>query len=246
MNNLTDKTFWERYWKKKQIVKKVGENYPFSDLFKMVLSKKVGGKMIEVGGFPGYMAIYFAKYWGYKTTLLDYVVQRKILNNIYNKNNIASDEIEVLEANFFTYKTAKKYDLVLSIGFIEHFDNTQEVIERHWKLVDKGGEMLVILPNFLGLNGLTQLLFDPDNLNKHNLESMDTNRLRQYLVDLGIKKNKVFYWGGMQVWLEDFDTRPLYQKAFVGIVYVLGKIIKKLGINNKFMSPYIVVYAKKQ
>lgn len=245
MKKLTDKQFWTKYWSTKKTTKIVGSNYPFSDLFASVLTRNTSGSMIEIGGFPGYFAIFFQKYWHYKTTLLDYYINEKFLQSIWKDNNIDKKDIKVFKADFFHYKTAKQYDLVYSMGFIEHFDNTEDVIARHWKFVKKGGEMLITLPNFLGLNGHMQLSWDPDNLNKHNLECMDIVRLESILDALHITQAKVFYWGGLRVWLEDLGSRTLWQKFVVGCLYVLGIVIKKLGINNKFLSPYIVIYAKK-
>jgi SAM-dependent methyltransferase len=245
MKNLTDKQFWAKYWSTKKATTIVTSRYAFQDLFNEILTKKIDGTMLEVGGFPGYFAVFFHKFWGYKTTLLDYFVDKKFLSKVWSANSIKSEAIKVIESDFFSYTTKTQYDLVFSLGFIEHFDDTSDVISRHWRLVAKGGELLIVYPNFLGLNGHMQLAWDPDNLNKHNLESMYISRIKNYLKDLKISNAKVFYWGGLRVWLEDLPSRSLWQKFVVVSLYALGLLIKSLGFNSKFLSPYIVIYAIK-
>jgi SAM-dependent methyltransferase len=245
MKNLTDRDFWAKYWSTKKVAKRVTSHYPFHDLFATVLTRKPRGTMLEIGGFPGYFAIFFQKYWGYQSTLLDYFVNHTVLKSIWQQNQVGASDITVLEQDFFTSPIRKQYDLVFSLGFLEHFDDTYGVIARHWRYVKPGGEMLIVIPNFLGLNGHIQLAWDPDNLNKHNLECMDLPRLRLYLKQLGIKHGRVFYWGGLRVWLEDWDRRSLWQKFVVSSLYIIGFLVKKLGINNRFLSPYLVIYAKK-
>lgn len=245
MKNLTDRQFWSKYWSTKKATTIVTSKYAFHDLFDQTLHKKTNGNMLEIGGFPGYFAVYFHKFWNYKTTILDYFVAKKFLSNVWKSNSIGQNDIEVLEKDFFSFSTNQQYDLVYSLGFIEHFDDTLDVIGRHWNLVNKGGELLIVYPNFLGLNGHLQLCWDPDNLNKHNLECMDIARIKGYLKELKIKNAKVYYWGGLRVWLEDLSSRTLWQKFVVASLYVVGNLVKVLGINSKFFSPYIVIYAKK-
>lgn len=246
MKQLTDQKFWQKYWATKRRIVHVGPRYPFHDLFDQVLLARKQGSMLEVGGFPGYFAVYFAKYRGLKSTLLDYFVDQKMLREVWAANAMGAGDVRVLEQDFFTAKFAKKYDVVYSLGFLEHFDDTKSVLAKHWSAVGKGGEMLIVLPNFLGLNGHLQLAWDPKNLVKHNLVSMDIGYLKRAARAAGIPRAKVFYWGGLRVWLENLGSRSLWQKFVVGSLYVLGLGIKAMGINNKFLSPYIVIYAKKK
>lgn len=44
-------------------------------------------------------------------------------------------------------------DLVYSSGLIEHFDDTPAVVAEHLRLVKPGGQLVLIVPNFEGLQG---------------------------------------------------------------------------------------------
>ena len=75
--------------------------------------------------------------------------------------------------DFFNFSTDRKYDIVFSLGFIEHFNNTRDVILRHVDLLASSGLLLIVLPNLLGLNGWIQRRFDKENYDVHNLKSME-------------------------------------------------------------------------
>lgn len=44
----------------------------------------------------------------------------------------------------------KQYDIVISMGFVEHFFDFEEVIKNHLPFVKKGGKLLITAPNFAG------------------------------------------------------------------------------------------------
>lgn len=245
-SSLTTQDFWKSYWDSKRDDTIIGENYLFSDLFKKTLSLKSGNSMIEVGGFPGNYAIFFKKYWHTKSSIVDYVINKKTISNILRANGLNDGVIDIYKKDFFNWKTKKRFDLVLSLGFLEHFNNVEQVIEKHWQLVNPGGEMLITIPNFLGINGLLQFIFDPNNLNIHNLASMNISRLSSAVKFEDVASSDIFYWGGFSVWLEKLQQKNIIIKLLVYALSGLGIIIRLLGINNKLLSPYIVLYAKKK
>ncbi|MBT4652046.1 MAG: class I SAM-dependent methyltransferase [Candidatus Pacebacteria bacterium] len=243
---LTSKSFWLKYWQTKDLVIPIKKNYPFSDLFQKYCSPRQLKTFLEIGGFPGYFAIYLKKHLGYEVSLLDYVVQRKTIHKLLKKNGLKKKDLIVHEKDFFNFSTKKKYDVVFSSGFIEHFENYDEIIKKHWQLTNKGGVMLIILPNLLGLNGHFQLMFDPDNLNIHNLSSMNIKSLKKIIKNLNPSKFEVRYYGGLSIWLENLNQKSLFQKLLVYGVYAIGKIFKLFRINSKFTSPFIYLVAHKK
>jgi len=242
---ITDKKFWEKYWGSKTIFQIVEENYSFSNIFKEELTDKNYKSMVEIGGFPGYFAIYFRKYWGYKTTLLDYIINHQIVEKLLKINKLKPGDIELAKTDFTKYEGSKKYDVVFSLGFIEHFEDTADIIKRHWKMVNPGGKMIIGIPNFLGINGIYQLLFDPAILNVHNLNSMDSVRLKAILKNSGIKNFKVFYVSGAMVWLESLNKRKPILRFFTRILNFIGLGLTRLGIKGKFVSTHIFIVAEK-
>ena len=201
--------------------------------------------MLEIGGFPGYYAIYFAKYWNYQSTLLDFVVDLKVIKKLIKINGLNQQDIKTIKEDFFHYQPATKYDLVFSKGFIEHFEDTEDVIARHWKFVKRGGMMIINLPNFIGINGIYQLIHDPVNLNAHNLTSMDFSRLKAAVKRLKPQKFSVVYEGGVLVWLERLGTRSWMTRVMTYILGIIGLAMSKIGIRGRFVSPHIFIIAEK-
>jgi hypothetical protein len=242
---LAGRGFWEKYWETKPIIQAVGNEYGFHSIFERTLKHKKYKTMIEIGGFPGYYAIYFKKVWGYKTTLFDYLIYPKIVNNLLNANGLKREDINIIKADFFKYKDPKKYDIVFSLGFIEHSADTENVILRHWRMVHRGGQMIIGIPNFLGINGLYQLLFDPSILNVHNLDSMNITRLRSIVKKMKPKKTKVFYVSTGLVWLEKIKERNILLRILTRILNAIGTVLSALRVENKMVSTHIFIVAEK-
>ena len=136
-----------------------------------------------------------------------------------------------------------KFDLVYSIGFIEHFEDTRDVIKRHVDLLANNGHLLIVLPNLLGLNGLIQKRFDRHNFDAHNLKSMDMDFLKSIMDQLPVKDVFVDYVGKPMVWLEPDASRNSKFKRMA--VKTLSYSIKLIPIKGKFLSPYIIIRANK-
>jgi SAM-dependent methyltransferase len=247
-NQLTDRQFWTKYWESKNdLIFPVGADYLFhQELAEMVSRQKVK-TAIELGGFPGYYSIFLKKYLGAETTLLDYFVHHGILGSLLNANQLNGDDIHVIETDLFTYTPEQQYDLVLSCGLIEHFQDTRDIISRHVQFMKPGGALFITLPNFRSVNGWVQKTFDRSNYDKHNIECMDLHLLEAAAKDLGLKNVKVRYFGGFSVWLENRKEKSALTKAFIKALWYAGKIPTKiLGFESKLLSPYIVLTATRE
>ncbi len=238
-NELTDREFWREYWEK-YIFTPISDN----PIYKNYLPKvKPESSFVEVGGFPGFNAAYFYKHVCKDVTLLDFYVDDQIIRRLEAENKIPSGTIKSIESDFFNFKSDKKYDFVFSSGFIEHFIDTKDVIKRHIDLLSDGGNLLIILPNFKGLNGLVQYLFDRENLLKHNIKSMDISHLDEIMRDFDLEEVKVEYSRKPIVWLE--PAPGMWNAVMRKGVKLLSYGIKLFPIKGKVMSPYIVISAKK-
>jgi SAM-dependent methyltransferase len=239
-NNLTDKKFWEKYW----------QNYQYTKIPNQVFFEKyipevpTATKAIEIGGFPGTMSIFFHKKYGFDVSLLDFYIDLSIVNNLEQHNGLAPNTIHCIEHDFFSYQSDLKYDLVYSIGFIEHFEDTGDVIKRHIELLSENGELLIVLPNLLGINGFIQKRFDRHNFDAHNLKSMNLDFLRETMSQLPVTDVNIDYVGKPMVWLEPDVSRNGKVKRMA--VKTLSYLIKLFPIKCRFLSPYIIIRAKKK
>ncbi|HEY4322432.1 MAG TPA: class I SAM-dependent methyltransferase [Mucilaginibacter sp.] len=244
-NELTDKTFWANYWEsKKGLAFKVPPDYTFYKLLDRVIKEHKPLSAVELGGFPGYYAIFLKKYFGLNTTLFDYYIHPGVLKEVLNVNDLSEKDIEIIEGDLFTYQSQKQYDLVLSCGLIEHFNDTQDIIARHLNFLKPGGTLFITLPNFTGVNGWVQRKFDKSNYDKHNISSMNPQLLADYCKVLGLKNVEAYYYGKFSVWLENKQQQTGLVKAFLKTIWLTGKIATKIiPVESKELSPYIVLKA---
>lgn len=246
-NQLTDRQFWINYWESKpNLAIPIERNYLFHQQLEEIVKTNRVQSAIELGGFPAYYSIYLHKYLGIKTTLFDYFIHPGILKTVLEKNGLNENDILLIENDVFTYQTSEEYDLVLSCGLIEHFKDTKDIIQRHLEFLKPGGTLFITLPNFRGVNGWVQKVFDTDNYQKHHIECMDTAYLASILKELGLKSIKASYFGRYSVWLENKDQKSVLTKTFIKSIWLIGKVLTTVfPFESKFLSPYIVLEAKK-
>jgi SAM-dependent methyltransferase len=246
-NELTDKAFWANYWEsKKDLAFEVPRDYTFHKLLRQIVAENKVETAIELGGFPGYYAIFLKKYFGVETTLFDFYVHRPILAEVLQANQLGEKDVEVIEGDLFKYQPDKQYDLVLSCGLIEHFNDTKDIIARHLSFLKPGGTLFITLPNFTGVNGWVQRKFDRGNYDKHNISSMDPELLATYCRDLGLKDVEAYYYGKYSIWLENRDQQTSLVKGFIKALWFAGKVATKIiPVESRRLSPYIILKATK-
>ena len=246
-NELTDKPFWANYWEsKKGLAFKVPPDYTFYKLLGKIVKDYNPGTAIELGGFPGYYAIFLKKYFSLATTLFDFYVHPGVLKEVLDANQLGESDVEVIEGDLFKYQPQMQYGLVLSCGLIEHFNDTKDIIQKHLQFLKAGGTLFITLPNFTGVNGWVQRKYDMDNYRKHNISSMDPKLLADYCSELGLKNVEVFYYGKFSIWLENRSQQTGLAKAFIKTLWLCGKLATKIiPVESKMLSPYIVVKAVK-
>lgn len=246
-NELTDKAFWTNYWEsKKDLVFTVPANHTFYKLLAQIISENKAASAVELGGFPGYYAIFLKKYFGLQTTLFDYYIHPEIINDVLQANGLNRQDIEIIEGDLFNYQPQKQYDLVLSCGLIEHFNDTKDIIQKHISFLKPGGTLFITLPNFTGVNGWVQRKFDISNYEKHNINSMNPRLLATYCKELDLKNVEAGYYGKFSIWLENRREKSALTRLFLKTLWLSGKIATKLiPVESKGLSPYIVVKAVK-
>lgn len=237
-NNLTDRSFWKTYWENYQYGK-----VPQKMFFDRFLPKDLKNKsFIEIGGFPGTMSVYFHKKYGCSVSLLDFYIDEEMVRETERINGVKPHTVSCIEQDFFHFSTENRYDFVFSLGFIEHFNDTEDVIRRHVDLLAPNGVLLITLPNLLGLNGWIQRRFDKENYDAHNLKSMEIDQLKKIMATFSLKDLRVEYTRKPIVWLEPkAKTSPMIRR----VIKIISYAIKLFPIKRRWLSPYIVIAARK-
>ncbi len=246
-NLLTDRQFWVNYWESKTgLSVNIPENYLFHKELGAIIKTRNVKTAIELGGFPGYYAVFLKKYFKLDVTLLDYFVHQPVTNALLQANGMVESDIHIIETDLFNHQEVKQYDLVLSCGLIEHFNDTADIIQRHINFVKPGGTLFITLPNFKALNGWFQKSFDRDNYDKHNIDCMDPELLAQICKDAGLDVVQSCYFGYFSLWLENEQQKPVAVRMLKKSLWLAGKVFTKiLSFNSRQLSPYIILEARK-
>jgi SAM-dependent methyltransferase len=246
-DQLTTRQFWLDYWEAKEgLAFEVPDQYPFVALLDSLAQRYQLKNLLEIGGFPGYFSVWATRRLGLQTTLLDYVVHPQILQELEQKNHLPANSVGVIEADLFAYQASPTYDLVVSNGLIEHFQDTQQILSKHADFLRPGGILLVTLPNFHSLNGWFQKTFDKENYDKHHIACMDLGLLRQTCEHLGLREVSVRYEGGFMIWFENEAQKPWYARLLKTVLWLPLKVFFKIvPVETRAFSPYIVLTAQK-
>jgi SAM-dependent methyltransferase len=155
-------------------------------------------------------------------------------------------QVEMMrKVNFLEFDTLKRYDIVASFGFIEHFDNWQEILKRHTKYLKDDGILIIEVPNFVGLiQRVYHILFDYENYKRHVISSMEPQK---WVKVLGDDYDIIYsgYFGEFVVW----DNKPkptIIQKCIRKGLNIVGRLLKRKLPCSRLYSPLCGMIARKK
>lgn len=241
-DRYTDKDYWEDYYKNnkvnsKRINKIVSEyNYYWEKLIQVCT--KEPKSIIEIGAYPGrYLACLAAKY-NLKPTALDYNSDVSKIEACFKLFNV--EDYKLIQADFLKFEPEQKYDLVISNGFVEHFEDFENVMDRHCKYLAPGGAMLIMIPNKRYLRKFYSEMVDRANLKLHNLKIMDVTVFEKFAARNALNINVLEYFGGFNFnihqklnWIQS-----VIHKSFRQVFKRINPYIKKHP--NKYLSSTLI------
>ena len=206
VDKLTEQDFWEKYWENREEVaveikrtKKGLSVNSILDVFDKYLPVNENFHALEIGGAPGQYLIYMHKKFKYKIHSLDYA---RIGNEQTVKNLKAVNiDVTVYEKDLFSENFSSglpKFDIVYSLGFIEHFDNLTEVVARHVELLKPGGILLLGVPNLRGIYKWFLKQTAQKHLAIHNLNTMDVKSWEKFEKELNLQTIFKSYVSGFE------------------------------------------------
>jgi hypothetical protein len=151
-----------------------------------------------------------------------------------------------VKADFFALEPVPEFDLVYSLGFLEHFTNWEEVLRRHAAWTKPGGTVIVTCPNFRGaLQRSIRMLLDRENLSRHYIPSMNPDAWASILEREGMTVTFAGYFGGYRMWLENRDLN-LAQVALSKTLSRLNPVLRRIvPENNAQLSAFCGLVARK-
>jgi 2-polyprenyl-6-hydroxyphenyl methylase/3-demethylubiquinone-9 3-methyltransferase len=152
-------------------------------------------------------------------------------------------------ADFFGWAPAHaaSCDLIVSFGFIEHFDDPADPLRAMYTALRPGGLVLATVPNIVGIYGPLQRLINPEPLDHHVV--LDAADLRACAGNAGFAEVDAGYVGG-GLYFGVLNFKPAHDVVRRGLRIVdlaNGWAQERLGLrlNQRFTSPYAYVIGRR-
>ena len=257
-DRLTEQAFWERYWENLQLPAVVDTKFSFdrclskallNQLFNIPppLISKGKRSVLEIGAAPGKWLSIFPQD-RYSVSGVEYSEQG-IKAFRENMNILGIEPLNLIHGDFFTLDPIPTYDVVMSLGFVEHFDDPIPVIRRHVEWLRPGGALVIGVPNFTGLHGFAQRVLDLDILRAHNTQMMNQDFFEDLPRHLGISKWSFEYLGSFEPSLpmtyRGKTIRNILPKVTLRMASYLRRWRWLDQINSPFISSYILAIYRK-
>ena len=252
---LSEKKHWNDVWRGIELpmeIKRLKKSHFLNkilDVFDDILPHNSSLSILEIGGAPGQYLAFFAKEFGYKVTGLDYseIGCKKMKENF----DILGINATVYQMDLFSedIRVSPQFDIVYSLGFIEHFTNLEEVIEKHLDLLKPGGILLIGTPNLLGVNGIVMKHIAPERMSIHNLATMDVSNWNNFKQRYELETLFEGYIGGFEPRAiicekQAFFSRFLYL-FFQGFQIITDNLDFHRSFNSMHWSYYLLgIYRK--
>lgn len=235
---------------------KYAEHLLWNGIYPKYLPSQRGLKILEVGSAPGWNLIKFHRRRGY----IPYGIEYSPAGAEINRNKFVSVGLgsnNVIQADFFSDDILNKYrgsfDIVISGGFIEHFDNPKQVISRHLDLLASGGTLIITIPNFSGVNYWLGRFLNSEMIKLHNLNIMSRESFLPCFDFENLENFFCGYYGTFYLGLFQTDKTFLKNLIYrflvrlqVPLNILFYFLFKEKGKENRYFSPYLIYIGRKK
>jgi SAM-dependent methyltransferase len=227
---LTGAAYWDRYWSRLTLPREYRHSprLPYInailDVFDRWLPKDSRLSAAEIGGAPGQYLAYIHRTFGYRVTCIDYSETgcAKTVENM----RILGIPGDVIRADITAdVSDLPSFDVVYSLGLIEHFADRLRIVENHARLVRPGGYLVLGVPNFRGLTGWFMRTLAPDTYATHEIAAMNLEGWREFERALHLRVLWKDYVGGFEPRM--FARREVKRPGTL-VPYLIAQCLKLL------------------
>jgi 2-polyprenyl-3-methyl-5-hydroxy-6-metoxy-1,4-benzoquinol methylase len=226
-------------------------NKKFNEVFQQIFDKNKTPSMslLEIGCASSVWLPYFSKEFGFSVSGIDYSppgceIAQKILHNCKIDGDIVCADF------FFPPKEMiASYDVVVSFGVVEHFEDSVECLKAFSLFLKPGGILITNIPNMVGCIGALQKIINKPVYDIHKLIDQKQLQLSHELAGFKIVKCEYFMSTGFGVnnlaGLHGGTISWFMKKIIIGIfsrfsmfIWLIESRINQFP-TSKFLSPYI-------
>jgi SAM-dependent methyltransferase len=151
------------------------------------------------------------------------------------------------QGDLFDIELNRQFDVVCSFGLIEHFGENEldRVLALHDQFTRPGGYVVILVPNFTGVQYLWHHAFDRPNLDSHNVGTM-TLKTFDLFDKLNYRTLFKGFHGQFRVWGNSSWTRNWFTgKSVAALSHLISKssrVLRQAGVKltGASLSPYIL------
>lgn len=251
---ITEKSFWENYWGNIQLPKKVdfsfkNDNVIANAILNNIPKAKKNELALEIGCAPGKWMLFFYEHLNYDIEGFEYLdtAAKKTIENLI-LCGVDESRFEVKTSDFLKEKAIPFYTVVSSFGFVEHFENYQDIIQKHFEFAVDAGYVVIGFPSFRGLNYYIQQAIDmlagTNIIANHNINMMNVDMIEDVIQKLNKKIIYIDYIGGLEFGLFNMnEIRNIYVRLIVKIIVKFLSLLFKKS-KNKYIASYLLVIAR--
>jgi len=253
------KNYWDNNWSHTEFPKPFDENdhslnnhvnLQLHAFFKNLLKSQKDFSVLEIGCANSIWPLYFHQYFNARVYGLDYsevgceksralLKHYKVPGKIYYGDLFAPQE-----------ELRNKFDLVVSFGVVEHFEDTAHCLKSCAAFVKPGGLLLTLIPNMPSVIGLIQKGVDRAVYDVH----VPLTKKKLFLAHENARLNLIScdYFMSMNLNVVNsgrFSSHPLnpFLRRALSVPSKVCWILEKYGLKipkNRLTSPYIIAVAK--
>ena len=274
MSRLSSEEYWDSLYKPKAaaepkrlsfresvkvfLTKVLGEDFlrSYADrilwncIYRKYLPRTKDAKFLEIGSAPGTTLLRFHDTFGYTPYGIEYAESGAELNKeLFRQHSLNPDN--AIHADFFSDEFHNKYkeffDIVYSRGFIEHFTDVNDVIDKHLNLLKKGGFMVIVIPRLKGINYWLTCFFHRETIAIHNLQIMEKPAFTKLFAKDNLTALLCDYYGTFTFDLfHSKKSSPLrylviFANAFqLFLNLVFFALFGNRGAESRWFSPYLL------
>lgn len=249
--DLTSKEYWDETHSDQLFTREQLTHFPQFPWMPVVLDhmrEYRGQRFLELGCSPGQVSAMICGQIPMQAEGVDF----SDTGWLYLKNleTVGVTGARLHRADFRAFRPESLYDVVGSFGLVEHFEDPQEVLDHHDRLLRPGGLCVVELPRMRGLLWLHKWVFDRPNLRKHNVRMMKVEVFRRFAERRGHEVLYLDLVGGPQVWGADTSgpewLRRVRTRASLWVKQAVAGYLKpRIRPAHPWFAPWLLYIGRK-
>ncbi len=204
---------------------------------------------LEIGVVPGSYLLWFATEFGYRPTGIDFSRDVYHVREAFEERGIHG---EFYCDDFLNMDVWRRFDVVFSCGFVEHFTDHADVVRRHWEYVKPGGFLVVTVPVWSPFQRwIRNVMYTPAKYEEvtraHVLEVMRLDALRDDFE--GLDQCQVItakHIMEMKVWFKRRSPGVRQDRTWVfPLIRTAERLVGWTGLSHGLYSPACLIVARK-